>query len=220
MREGFDLLRLQQEDEVKPASVKLPSQVKRRIGIYSGTFDPVHAGHIAFALQAAQKAQLDTVIFAPERNPHRKQHTTHFAHRVAMIRRAIRPYRQLGIIELEDKTFSVVRTLPRLKQAYPGAKLVFLCGSDVLGHMIDWPHIESLLFDVELCVGRRHYETERQVTHAVKGLPVMPPAVTIFESHAASVSSSQVRAAIRERRGVRGLLLSVKVYAQREWLYI
>lgn len=220
MRESSDLSRLQQGDEVKPTSVKLQSQVKRRIGIYSGTFDPVHAGHIAFALQAAQKAQLDTVIFAPERNPHRKQHTTHFAHRVAMIRRAIRPYRQLDVLETPDKTFSVVRTLPRLEQSFPGAELVYLCGSDVVAHMAAWPHIEQFLLAVELCIGRRENEKNDHVTQAVATLPVSPRKITFFESHAPAVSSSQIRAAIREKRGIHGLLASVKAYATEEWLYL
>ncbi|QQS18901.1 nicotinate-nicotinamide nucleotide adenylyltransferase [Candidatus Saccharibacteria bacterium] len=208
------------KNEVKTTSFKKPSQVKNRIGIYSGTFDPVHAGHIAFALQAAQMARLDKVVFAPERSPQDKHHVTHFAHRVAMIRRAIRPYRQLDVLELEDKTFSVLRTLPRLERAFPGSQLIFLCGSDVVAHMASWAHVEGFLTRVELCIGRRHSETNQHVKQAVNRLPVVPLAVIQFESYAATVSSSQVRAAIREQRGVRGLLASVRTYAQREWLYL
>lgn len=40
-----------------------------RIGIYSGSFNPVHAGHIAFALQALESANLKTIYFLPERRP-------------------------------------------------------------------------------------------------------------------------------------------------------
>ena len=44
-----------------------------RIGIYAGTFDPVHAGHVAFALQSLEAAKLDRVYFLPERRPRGKR---------------------------------------------------------------------------------------------------------------------------------------------------
>ena len=190
-----------------------------RIGIYSGTFDPVHAGHIAFALQAASAAGLNRVYFVPERAPRGKRHVTHYAHRVAMIRRATRPYTQLDVLELEDKTFSVAHTLPRLRRDFPQSELVYLCGSDVIAHMAQWPHVARFLQQVELCVGRRGNETQLSIEQMLKTLPP-PLRVTFFDSHAPAVSSSQVRAALREKRGVRGLLASVKVYAAQEWLYL
>ena len=219
MRESSDLSRLRLGDGVKASSVKQQSQTKRRVGIYSGTFDPVHAGHIAFALQAATAAGLPKVYFVPERAPRGKRHVTHYAHRVAMIRRATRPYTQLDVLELEDKTFSVAHTLPRLRRDFPQSELVYLCGSDVIAHMAQWPHVARFLQQVELCVGRRGNETQLSIEQMLKTLPP-PLRVTFFDSHAPAVSSSQVRAALREKRGVRGLLASVKVYAAQEWLYL
>lgn len=201
-------------------SVRLRSEAMHmRIGIYSGTFDPVHAGHIAFALQAASAAGLNRVYFVPERAPRGKRHVTHYAHRVAMIRRATRPYMQLEVLELEDKTFSVAHTLPRLRRDFPQSELVYLCGSDVIAHMAQWPHVAQFLQQVELCVGRRGNETQLSIEQVLETLP-LPLRVTFFDSHAPAVSSSQVRAALREKRGVRGLLASVKVYAAQEWLYL
>ncbi|PID99145.1 hypothetical protein CSA80_03460 [Candidatus Saccharibacteria bacterium] len=192
----------------------------QRIGIYSGTFDPVHSGHISFALQAIEKAQLDGVYFAPERIPRGKRRVTHFAHRTTMIRRAVRPHAQLHVLELEDKRFSVAHTLPRLMRQFPGATLVFLCGSDVVAHMAQWAHVKTLLPKTELCIAQRHNETKETVLRSVMGLPVAPRAARIVQSYAPKVSSSQVRKALREKRTVRGLLASVKAYAQQEWLYI
>ena len=219
MRESSDLSRLRLGDGVKASSVKRQSQTKRRVGIYSGTFDLVHAGHIAFALQAASAAGLNRVYFVPERAPRGKRHVTHYAHRVAMIRRATRPYMQLEVLELEDKTFSVAHTLPRLRRDFPQSELVYLCGSDVIAHMAQWPHVAQFLQQVELCVGRRGNETQLSIEQVLETLP-LPLRVTFFDSHAPAVSSSQVRAALREKRGVRGLLASVKVYAAQEWLYL
>jgi len=207
-------------NEVKPDSVKKSSQVKQRIGIYSGTFDPVHAGHIAFALQALQAAKLDVVYFVPERVPRSKHGVTHFAHRTAMIRRAIRPYAQLQLLELEDKTFSVAGTLSRLKRRFPDTTLVYLCGSDIVRNMARWPHADQFLHAVELCIGRRANETTHDIDAALASLPKLPRNVTVLQSYASAVASSHIRAALREKRSIQGLLASVRAYANKEWLYL
>ncbi|QQS20154.1 adenylyltransferase/cytidyltransferase family protein [Candidatus Saccharibacteria bacterium] len=206
---------------MKSTEAKSVSRTKRsRIGIYSGTFDPVHAGHVAFALQAAEVAQLEAVYFVPERVPRAKRQATHFAHRVAMVRRAVRPYPHLKVLELADKTFSVAHTLPRLQHEFPGAELVFLCGSDVLQHMAKWAYVKQFLRSVELCVGRRENESADSIKKILSKIPSSHAEVIVFESHAPAVSSSHIRAALREKRGAKGLLASVKVYANQEWLYL
>lgn len=192
----------------------------KRIGIYSGTFDPVHAGHIAFALQALNEANIDHVYFMPERHPRHKQHVAHFAHRVAMLRRALSPYTQLDVLEIEDKEFSVTRTLPRLQQRFMGTELVYLCGSDVVRHMAVWPHIRQLLGAVELCVGLRDGESRPAVEVLITQLPFKPRGLSVIDSYSSQVSSSAVRQAIREHRTAKGLLRSVRLYATQEWLYL
>ncbi len=191
-----------------------------RIGIYSGTFDPVHAGHIAFALQAVSSAKLDKVFLMPERNPRHKPQVTHYAHRVAMIRQATRPHRALAVLESEDRVFSTIHTLPRLQKRFAGSTLVYICGSDVLTHMASWSHVTQLLEEVELCVGLRKGETVAATKQALKRLPVPPRAVVIVESYIADASSSQIRQALREQAPARGLLQSVVAYAKRAWLYL
>ncbi|HEU5121705.1 MAG TPA: adenylyltransferase/cytidyltransferase family protein, partial [Candidatus Saccharimonadales bacterium] len=57
----------------------------RRIGIYSGTFDPVHYGHIAFAASAIRACNLDEVVFLPEPQPRYKAGVTDIAHRLALL---------------------------------------------------------------------------------------------------------------------------------------
>lgn len=191
-----------------------------RVGIYSGTFDPVHAGHIAFALQAAEMAKLDKVFLMPERQPRGKPHVTHYAHRVAMVRQAVRPHEALAVLESEDRAFSTTRTLPRLQKRFAGATLVYICGSDVLAHMAGWPRISQLLEGVELCVGLRKGENLAQTKQIIKQLPKLPRAVTIVESYAPEASSSKIRQAIREHAHAQGLLQSVVAYAKKAWLYL
>src|SRR6185295_10705588 len=102
----------------------------KRIGFFSGTFDPIHKGHIAFALQALEAAELDRVYFMPEAKPRRKEGMTHYGHRVAMLRLALRPHKNLKVLEVPDRQFSVQRTMPRLKTRFKNDQLFLLMGSD------------------------------------------------------------------------------------------
>lgn len=194
-----------------------------RVGIYAGTFDPVHSGHIAFALQALEAASLDKVYFLPERRPRQKSQVEHFGHRVAMLERALKAHPRLEALELEDTSFNVSRTLPRLKKRFPGAQLVFLFGSDVALGLADWPGADRLLKGAELVVGIRSRDKRGNVRRAVEAWPVQPESVTIFDSYAPAVSSGIVREALRQGRGrgkAPGLLSSVERYSDRHWLYV
>lgn len=192
----------------------------KRIGIYAGAFDPVHAGHISFALQAIEKAQLDRVYFLPERRPRHKQGVEHFGHRVAMLNRASRPHRKLDVLELEDVSFSMERTLPKLQKRFAGMQLVFLFGSDVAQQVPEWPKANNLLKSSELIIGVRQGSQLVHIRQDIQGWPVKPKQLYVFESYAADVSSHKIREALRAQKYVRGLLLSVARYANRNWLYI
>lgn len=194
--------------------------MSKRIGIYSGVFDPVHAGHIGFALQAMEKAGLDKVYFLPERRPRHKQGVEHFGHRVAMLKRATRPHPKLDILELEDTSFTMERTLPRLQKRFSGHQLVFLFGSDAVQELPNWPKAENLLKTSELVVGVRSESALEHIRQDIQGWPAKPQQLCIFESYAPDISSGKVREALRRRTYARGLLLSVARYANRNWLYI
>jgi nicotinate-nucleotide adenylyltransferase len=191
-----------------------------RVGIYAGTFDPVHSGHVAFALQALQAAKLDKICFLPERRPRAKQQVEHFGHRVAMLNRAAKPYPEFEVLEFVDVNFSVERTLPQLRKLFPKAELVFLFGSDIIAGLSDWPHAKELLEAGELVVGLRFEDDRAKIRNIVEGWPTQPKAVTIFGSFAPKVSSGKVREALRQRQTTEGLLKSVERYSDHHWLYV
>ena len=191
-----------------------------RIGIYAGTFDPVHTGHITFALQSLQAAKLDKVYFLPERRPRDKQQVEHFGHRVGMLNKAAKPHPQFGVLELVDVNFSVARTLPFLNKEFPRDELVFLFGSDVIGNLADWPKSDSLLKAGELVIGIRSHNSRDQIRQVVESWPIQPKTVTMFDSYAPDVSSGKIRDALRRRKKTDGLLKSVERYSDHHWLYV
>ena len=201
-------------------AVTRPKPSLSRVGIYSGTFDPVHSGHVAFALQSLKAAGLDEVYFLPERRPRKKHGVEHFGHRAAMLERALGPHPRLKLLELEDTSFSIGRTLPRLRKRFPGAELIFLFGSDVAQNLSDWPGAARLLEDSEIVIGIRSRDKRKDVRAAVEAWPAQPKSVTMFDSHAPDVSSGIVREALRRRDHAPGLLTSVERYSGRHWLYV
>lgn len=196
------------------------TQTKPRIGIYAGTFNPVHTGHIAFALQSIEAANLDIVYFMPERRPRAKETVEHFGHRMAMLTRATEPHSRLDMLDLVDVNFSVQRTLPQLQKEFPDCQLVFLFGSDVIPGLPEWPYVDQLLKQSELVVGVRTNDNLEEVKALISGWKLAPQAVTIFDSYAPSVSSRIIREALQKRQPTHGLLPSVQRYSDHHWLYV
>lgn len=192
---------------------------KKRIGIYSGTFDPVHKGHIDFALQAIQKAGLDEVIFLPETLPRHKPHVTHISHRLSMLNNAIKPYPKLKSELLPDKRFTVATSLPRINALYPNATILMLIGSDVLSHMSVWPLIKELLSSVGLVVAVRGGRDERHTLNLVSKLPVEPNEFHVLASSHKFIESKIIRAELKKGNIPDGSLASVVRYSKKNWIY-
>jgi nicotinate-nucleotide adenylyltransferase len=195
-------------------------ELVRKVGILAGTFDPVHAGHIAFALQAAQAAKLDVVYFLPERRPRNKPLPEHFAHRLAMLKAALEPYPNLQVLELPDVAFSTEHTLPRLQALYPIADMYMLVGSDVALELRHWSRYQRLLAHCGLIVGLRGSDTSQHVFDEAATWNHQPRELMIVDSFAPHVSSSHIRQSLRRNAYVQGLLTSVRRYANRQWLYV
>jgi len=193
---------------------------QQRIGIFSGVFDPVHAGHLGFALAAIEKAKLDKVYLLVEAKPRRKTGVTHVAHRLAMARLAVAHHPTLSILELPDSQFSVAKTLPRLKCLFPKDRLVLLAGSDMLEHMPDWPLIRQMLEQVGLVVGRRHNIAEPVVKQLITALPTKSKDIYIITSPSPEAASRNIREAIRHNKDVASALPSLRNYITDNWLYV
>ena len=190
-----------------------------RIGIYSGTFDPVHKGHVAFALAAIEKAQLDTVYFAPEIKPRRKQHCTHIAHRIAMLRLAVRLHPKLEVLELPDANFAPQKTYARLRALFPTDEIVLLVGEDLLEHMHLWPYVDQLLPNIELAIGYRKAHSKESLTNLMQKLPTQPKDYYFVTTQYGGISSMTIRQDLINKKRSQDILKSIANYANNEWLY-
>src|SRR5579884_353058 len=194
--------------------------MNKRIGILSGTFDPVHGGHIAFAVQALHEADLDGVYFLPERRPRNKSSTEHYAHRVAMIKQAIKPHPTFKVLEFVETSFSVKQTLPKLRALFPGDELVLLVGSDLIPYLPKWQNAEKLIANSEIVVGLRGNKNKSDIGRHINTWSIQPKNLKIINCYAPHVSSTVVRSALRKRTYTTGILRSVERYSNKHWLYI
>lgn len=191
----------------------------QRIGIYAGVFDPVHSGHISFALQSLNDTNLNEVYFLPERKPLHKPGAEHYGHRVAMLRQAIKPYDKLALAEVVERQFSVKKTLRRLEKTFSGSTLVLLVGADVFVRIPEWDDVDTLAKKVEFVVSVRSHDELKAVLATITHLHIPSSSIRIVDSPRPEVSSTNMRYAIRRNKYVEGMLMSVVKYAKREWLY-
>jgi len=142
----------------------------RRVGIYPGTFDPVHAGHITFATNTLTECGLDEIVFIPEHNPRGKAAVTAITHRHAMLVGALQDSTRLKTALVTTPRFTVKDTLPELQQLFPKAKLTFLIGSDIANTLTHWDAIDSLMQEVSFAIGLRSSDTSAQVASSMQKL--------------------------------------------------
>lgn len=208
---------------VKPVSggkVRNPERVSH-IGIYSGSFDPIHDGHIAFAEAAKKKCGLDKIYFLAEPRPRRKQGVRALEHREAMVRLAIDNVPYFGMIQLEQAKFSVEETLPKLTALFAGAEMFFLMGDDVFEHLSTWPHVEELLTASSFIVGIRkgdeaHTKDVLKKLEKTRGM-TFSTSFLMTEEH--GISSSSIRNDLKRNKEPAGLPAGVLDYIRKNGLY-
>src|SRR5262245_16024054 len=120
-----------------------------RLGIFGGSFDPVHTGHLILAEQCREQARLDRVLFVPAaRPPHKTRELTPFHHRAEMRTLAIAGNPAFVVDELEKDrpgpSFTA-DTLEQLHQREPEAELWLILGADSLFDVPRWYRPERIL---------------------------------------------------------------------------
>ncbi|MFV0340241.1 MAG: nicotinate-nucleotide adenylyltransferase [Parachlamydiaceae bacterium] len=123
----------------------------KRLGVFGGSFDPIHFGHIHLALTLSEKHRLDQVLFIPAaHNPLKKPDPTHTYHRLEMTKLAIEdiPQFQVDTIEIERSGPSfTVDTLRELSIRERGkSELFLLLGEDALHSLHQWKDPEQICF--------------------------------------------------------------------------
>jgi len=123
---------------------------KERIGLFGGTFNPVHSGHIKAAEIVQKRFRLDKILFIPSYIPPHKD-TAEIAspsHRLKMVEIALRGFSHFipcsVEIDAEEKSYSII-TIKRIKKLYPKSWIFFILGIDAFLEVDTWKDYEQLL---------------------------------------------------------------------------
>lgn len=168
------------------------------IGIFGGTFNPVHKGHVSALKKILSAVSLDRVLVLPDRIPPHKsaEGLVSGSDRLEMCRIAFSGIENTEIsdweLKNEGKSYSVI-TLRHFHEVFPEDKLYFIMGSDMLASFESWYRYEEILTLCSLiCVSRSQEDTDRLEGYAdklrAKGGEVIIVPVEPFE-----ISSSQIR---------------------------
>ncbi len=165
-----------------------------RLGVFGGTFDPVHVGHLAIALAALESAKLDRMVFVPARRSPLKDRepSASAADRFAMLEAATRDEPRFAVSRIELDREGPSYTVDTLEELRAEGQLFLILGSDALADLDRWRSPDRIRALATILVARR------------PGAPEPDPraGAAAFDAPCLDISSRELRA-----RAARGLSL-------------
>ena len=176
---------------------------KKKIGLYFGTFNPIHIGHLIIANHMANYTNLDEVWFVVSpHNPFKnKKNLLDDYARLEMVHRAVKDFDKLRVSDIEfglTQPSYTVNTLAHLNEKYPANEFSLIMGGDNLSTFYKWRNHDYILDNHELYVYPRLATMPGSLDNHEKvnlvGAPIM------------QISSSFIRNSIKNKKDVRPML--------------
>ena len=188
-----------------------------KIGIFSGTFDPAHKGHLALANDAIAEAELDKLIFLPEATPRRKNAVTPLKQRKEMLKLIVNDNPKIDVFSGRAKSHSVEETMNELHEKYGSENNFYLVmGADVFEHIETWPSHGKLVAENLFILGLRSEDDGELAIEISERLGIKP---TLVVSSYPLLSSSKIRESLKQGSQADGLSDMVLQHVQNEHLY-
>jgi len=172
----------------------------RKVGIYSGSFNPIHHGHVMLANYLVEFSDLDELWFVvtPQNPLKQKAELLDDAERLKMVQLAVDGDPRFHVSDIEmhlPRPSYTINTLTALSEQHPDCQFVFICGMDSLQNLTRWYQYQNILDNYKLLVfPREGYDGGELANH---------PSVTILKTPILEISSTFIRQCIKEGRDVR-----------------
>lgn len=188
-----------------------------RIGIFGGTFDPPHIGHLLAATDACELLELDRLVFVPTATQPLKigVPASTAEDRLAMVRLLAEPDPRFSVEDVEVRRGGLsftVDTLRTFRERWPAgtAELVLLLGVDAAAQFPLWKDPDAVLAMAQVVV----------MTRGEQSAPGLATGLSTVATRRVDLSSTEVRERVRRGRTVRGLVTEgVAAYIERRGLY-
>lgn len=215
---------------------------KERIGLFGGTFNPIHSGHLRAADIVQKRLLLDKILFIPSYIPPHKNavDVASPAHRLKMVEIALRSYPHFSPssieVDAEERSYSVI-TLGKIRELYPNAHVFFILGIDAFLEIDTWKDYDQVLEqcffvvisrpgfrlkDAETAVQGVYREKmhELSVSDTLKDDTLLTRKIFLVSIDALDVSSTNIRQKLRKGESITTLVPEeVEAYIQKERLY-
>ena len=189
----------------------------QHIGLFGGTFDPPHLGHLVMANAAGAQFGLDQICWMPaRRSPHKRgMHPSDARHRLGMTRAATEGNAAFRVSDMEVRRSGpsfTVDTLRAFREDYPAARLFLLIGEDNWSQFHLWRQPEAIRSMADLVVYPRRGG----------GTPPKPDTgVRVVDAPLIDVTASDIRQRVSQGRSIRYLVPDkVRTYIERHRLYV
>ncbi len=197
----------------------------KKIAIYGGTFNPIHNGHINFALGIYNMIDLSKVIFIPNNiPPHKKTHIDIASFRLDMCKIALDKYPFFEVSDIEIKRGGISYTIDTLKQVkllHPDSQLYLIVGSDMFVTIENWKSSKEI-FDLSIiCSAPRRYGEIKMLNEYSDKLNKNSIRNMIFNIPFIDISSTNIRNNIKSGKDISRMVPEgVKDYIYENNLYV
>jgi nicotinate-nucleotide adenylyltransferase len=184
-----------------------------RIGLYFGTFNPIHIGHLIIANHMAEFSDLDEIwLIVTPHNPHKQKSTLlDDHHRLYMVQLAVDDYPKLKASEVEFKLAQpnyTVHTLSHLTDKYPQHQFSLIMGEDNLYSLHKWKNYEQILANHAIYIYPRIFNKHTE-TIKIESENIFKIDAPIIE-----LSSTAIRAGIKANKNMRPMM------PEKVWQYV
>ena len=177
----------------------------KKIGLYFGTFNPIHSGHLVIANYMVEESDLDEVwmVVTPHNPLKKKKSLLDDIHRLTMVRIALEPYAKLKASNIEfdlPQPNYTVNTLVHLEEKHPDFSFCLIMGEDNLKNFHKWKNYDVILNNYDIYVYPRISKGETE--HRFKG----HARIHKVDAPIMELSSTFIRNAIKEGKNIRPML--------------
>lgn len=182
-----------------------------RMGIFGGTFDPIHNGHMVIAEQVADVLSLEKVVFVPGGVPPHKDFASVKApveDRYAMVEAAVEGNERFVVDRVEvdaGRAMYSVETVPLVKERYEGDEWFFVSGADEVSNLLEWREPDAFLAEARMVAATRPGYDISNLDHLSAALENFERIVPV-ECTRLDISATTIRQMVREGKSVRYLV--------------
>lgn len=180
----------------------------KKTGLFFGTFNPIHNGHIAIADYFAKKTDLSEIwlVVSPQNPLKENDEILHDKFRLQLVKLAVKNHPKLSASDVEftlPKPSYTYNTLLFLKKKFPGKKFVLIIGEDNLRSFHLWKNYKKILSEFEIYVYPRNLSNSDRVQNHVR---VKHPNIKMYKVPLLNISATEIRQKIKEGKNISGLI--------------